>query len=156
MATDSLLIFSLDDLSIWCKCVKVLYYGNLGASIVSTVAWIATEMWVWSPAQYSRLRIPHCYTCGIVCSYGLVCSCSLDSVPGPGTSICHGCRQKKIIMSSIIIELLHFTFITIIILVVVIVIIIIIIALLEFTNCAKHLTYKTHEPCKIHLFNSIL
>ena len=33
---------------------------------------------VWSPAQCIRLRTQRC------------CSCGLDLIPGPGTSICHG------------------------------------------------------------------
>ena len=36
------------------------------------------------PSPHSRLRIQHCHNCGIGHS------CSSDSIPGPGTSICHG------------------------------------------------------------------
>ena len=37
----------------------------------------------------SGLRIPHCCSCGI--GY----SCSLDLIPGPGTSISHGRAKNK-------------------------------------------------------------
>ena len=42
-------------------------------------------------AQHGGLKIPccHCCSCGVGHSYGS------DSVPGPGTSICQGCSQKK-------------------------------------------------------------
>jgi len=53
---------------------------NLAVSVVT---------WVQSLAQWSGLRILHC------CTYSIGHSCSLDSNPGPGTSICHGCGQKK-------------------------------------------------------------
>ena len=41
------------------------------------------------PLWYSGLRIWHCYKCGSGCS------CSSDMIPGPGTSICCECGQKK-------------------------------------------------------------
>ena len=50
---------------------------------------VTDEVQVWFSAWYSGLRIQHC------CSYSIGCSCVSDSIPGPGTSICHGCRKKK-------------------------------------------------------------
>ena len=44
---------------------------------------------VWSLARHSGLKIWHCHSCNIGSS------CSLDSIPGPGTSICHECSQKR-------------------------------------------------------------
>ena len=41
------------------------------------------------PSPCSGLRIWHC------CSCGIGCSCGSDSIPGSGTSICHGCGHKK-------------------------------------------------------------
>ena len=38
---------------------------------------------------YSRLSIQHCYCSGSSCFYGI------GSVPGPGTSTCFRCGQKK-------------------------------------------------------------
>ena len=52
-------------------------------SIVSVVAWISL------PAWHHVLRI-QCY-----CSCGIRHTCSLDLIPGLGTSICQGCGQKK-------------------------------------------------------------
>ena len=40
-------------------------------------------------AWCSRLKIWHCHSCSIGCSW------SLDSILGPGTSICWGCGHKK-------------------------------------------------------------
>ena len=40
-------------------------------------------------AQCSGLRIQQCLSCEAGCS------CSSDSIPGPGTSTCHECGQKK-------------------------------------------------------------
>ena len=44
---------------------------------------------VWSLARHSGLKIWHCHSCNIGSS------CSLDSIPGPGTSICHECSHKR-------------------------------------------------------------
>ena len=41
------------------------------------------------PLWYNRLRIWHCHSCGIDCSF------TLDFIPGPGTSICCMCGQKR-------------------------------------------------------------
>ena len=49
---------------------------------LTAVAWVAAEVWVQSLAQHSELRIQYCRSCG------------LDSVPGPGTSICRRCGHK--------------------------------------------------------------
>ena len=54
----------------------------------TAVAWVIAELRILSPAQCSGLSIRHCY------SYGIVHHCGSDSVPGPGTSICHRCSQK--------------------------------------------------------------
>ena len=50
---------------------------------LTAAAQVAAEVWIRSPAQLSGLRIWHC------------CSCSLESISGPGTSICHGCSHFK-------------------------------------------------------------
>ena len=39
--------------------------------------------WEEFPLWHSGLRMQHCHSCG------------LDSIPGPGTSICCGCSQQK-------------------------------------------------------------
>ena len=49
----------------------------------------AAEMKVRSPAQHRGLRIQSCYI------FGSSCSSSSGSIPGPGTSICHGCGIKN-------------------------------------------------------------
>ena len=49
--------------------------------VVSAVACVTAEEQGQSAALVSGLRI---------------CTCSLDSVPGPGTSFCHGCGQKNV------------------------------------------------------------
>ena len=54
--------------------------STMGVSVVAGT-------WVRSPTWYSRLKIQCCYICGIVCS------CSSDSIPGLGTSIC--CQEAK-------------------------------------------------------------
>ena len=41
------------------------------------------------PRRHSRLRTRHCH-----CS-GLGHCCGMSSIPGPGTSACHGCCQKR-------------------------------------------------------------
>ena len=43
---------------------------------------------VQSPAQHGGLRIQHHHICGIGHS------CGLDSIPGPGTTICHNVGKK--------------------------------------------------------------
>ena len=48
---------------------------------------VATEVRVRSLALHSRLKIQHCYSCG------MGDSCSSDSIPGPGTWMC--CRRGK-------------------------------------------------------------
>ena len=48
---------------------------------------LGQEFLLW----HSGLRIWHC------CSCGLGHSCTLDLTPGLGTSICYGCKKKKII-----------------------------------------------------------
>ena len=48
---------------------------------------IKLQMCVFSPQQWVK-KIQHC------CSCGINCSCGLDSIPGPGTSICGGCSHK--------------------------------------------------------------
>ena len=52
---------------------------------------VSMKMWVQSLALLSGLRIWHCYGCGV----GF--SCSSDSTPSLGTSICRrcGCKNKK-------------------------------------------------------------
>ena len=49
---------------------------------LTAVAQVTVEVWIRSPAQCSRLKDLACHRCGISCSYGL------DSVPGPGISMC--------------------------------------------------------------------
>lgn len=49
----------------------------------------AARTQVPSLAQHNRLRIQHCYSCGIGCS------CISHSISGLGTSICCRCGQKK-------------------------------------------------------------
>lgn len=61
------------------QCVKDL----------TAVAGVAVEAWVQSQAWHSVWRILHCCSCCVGCNY------SSDSIPGPGTSICHWCSQKK-------------------------------------------------------------
>ena len=58
---------------------------------LTTATQIAAEAWVSFPAQQSGLKIRHCHTCCISPS------CSLNSIPGLGTSICRGCGwgEKK-------------------------------------------------------------
>ena len=57
----------------------------------TSVAQVATEARVQSPAQCNGLRIWHC------CSCGLVCSCGLDLIPGLRTSIsCEYGEKKKL------------------------------------------------------------
>ena len=47
--------------------------------------WLLQKSHIWAfPLWHSGLRIGHC------CSCGIGQSCSLDSIPGLGTSICHG------------------------------------------------------------------
>ena len=41
------------------------------------------------PLWSSGLRIQHCH------SYGIDHSCSLDSIPDSGNSVCHGCSWKR-------------------------------------------------------------
>ena len=54
------------------QCVKNL----------TTEAQVTAKVWVQSPAWHSGLK--HCKSCRVGCS------CSLDLVPGPETSICLG------------------------------------------------------------------
>ena len=56
---------------------------------LTAVAQVALEVWVWSPAQHSGLKIWH------HCGCGIDCSCGSDSFPGPGTSIYCGCGHLK-------------------------------------------------------------
>ena len=56
---------------------------------LTTAAWVAVEVRVQSLAQHSGLKVQHCHHCGL----GL--SCGLDSILGPGTSICSFKKKKK-------------------------------------------------------------
>ena len=68
------------------------------------------RIWVWSLASFSVLRIQHCHKlrCSLQISLGSdmavaqAGSCSSDSTPSPGTSICCSCgpKKKKIYISS--------------------------------------------------------
>ena len=49
------------------------------AESLTAVAQVAVEVWVQSPTQCNGLKIWNCH------------SCCLYSVPGLGTSVCHGC-----------------------------------------------------------------
>ena len=65
--------------------------------------WLASlRLWVRSLASLSGLRIWRCVSCGVGCRRGsdvvllwLCCSCSSNSTPGLGTSICRRCGPKK-------------------------------------------------------------
>ena len=57
---------------------------------LSVEAWVAVGVPVSSTARHSGLRIQCCCCCGVDGSG------SLDSVPGPGTSVCHGYNHKLI------------------------------------------------------------
>ena len=50
---------------------------------LTAVAWVSAEAWVQSSAWQIGLRIQHCH------------NSSLDSVPGPETSICCRCVDLK-------------------------------------------------------------
>ena len=50
---------------------------------------LTMRLQVLSLASLSVLRIPHC------CGYGVGCSCSSDSTPSLGISICWKCSPKK-------------------------------------------------------------
>ena len=56
---------------------------------LTVAAWVAADAWVGSLAQCGGLRIWCCH------GYGIGHSCGLDSVPGPGIFICHGCSDLK-------------------------------------------------------------
>ena len=56
---------------------------------LTAAAVVAVEAQVRSSAWSDELGILSC------CSYGIGRSSGSDSIPGPGTSICHECRQKK-------------------------------------------------------------
>ena len=51
---------------------------------LTAVAWVAAEVWIRSSALGSGLKDQCCCSCSV----GHICG--LDSVPGPGTSICYG------------------------------------------------------------------
>ena len=53
----------------------------------TAAAQVVAAALVGSPAQHSGL--------GCCCSCGVDGSCGSVSIPGPGTSICHGCSHKK-------------------------------------------------------------
>lgn len=53
--------------------------------------WLDSEGVDWIPDHHSGLRIWNCYCYG----YGMVCSCSLDSVPGLGPSKCQKGKKKS-------------------------------------------------------------
>ena len=59
-----------------------------GPSAISVAARVSAEGRVWYPAWRNGLKIQCC------CSYCVFWSCSLDMIPGPGTSIYCGCSQK--------------------------------------------------------------
>ena len=44
---------------------------------------------IWSSLWHSGIWIQHCHC------YGSSYSCGVGSIPGPGTSTCHECSQKK-------------------------------------------------------------
>ena len=54
---------------------------------LTTMAQVAAEVRVGSTARHSGLRMWCC------CSCGIGHNCSLDSTPGPGTSMCHECGK---------------------------------------------------------------
>ena len=56
---------------------------------LTAAAQVTVEAQVQSPARCSGLKIQCC------CSCGVDCSCSSDSVPSLGISICLGCGQKQ-------------------------------------------------------------
>ena len=45
------------------------------------------------PLWFSRLRTWHCCSCSS--GLGIGHSCGPDSIPGPATSMCHGCGQEN-------------------------------------------------------------
>ena len=49
----------------------------------------ASEVHVWFPTRCSGLGIWHYLNCGVGRS------CSSDSIPGSGISLCHGCSHKN-------------------------------------------------------------
>ena len=62
----------MQEFLMWCSRIRTLYYLCSGSG--------HAETWVNDPA---------------CCSCGVVCICGSDFIPGPGTSICHGCAQKR-------------------------------------------------------------
>ena len=98
---------SLIDKSINTKTTEFKIY-LLGVPIMAQQKriWLVTiRLWVWSLASLNRLRIWHCpeLCCksqmrlgsGIVVTVVQAGSCSSDSTPRLGTSICHRCGPKK-------------------------------------------------------------
>ena len=57
---------------------------------LTAVAQVAAEAWVQSLAWHGV-----CLRIWLCCSYVVGHSCGLDSIPGPGTSMCHRCSQLK-------------------------------------------------------------
>ena len=60
-----------------------------GTMVKDPTAQVTAELQVWYLAEYSVLCIWCCHSCGV----GRVCGS--DSIPGPGTSICHRCGKNK-------------------------------------------------------------
>ena len=71
----------------WCMIFSLHLVQNIG--VLSVVQWVNNDPLACGYCHSVR-SLAQCSGISIWC-----CSrCSLDSVPGPGTSICHGCGQK--------------------------------------------------------------
>ena len=68
----------------------LLWQGGLKVQFAGTL--VAVEAWIWSLAWCSGLRIWHCYSCGVGCSF------TFASIPGPGTSISYRGEAPKIFL----------------------------------------------------------
>ena len=64
---------------------KMVNFGRSHCGVVACLSGVASS--IPSPSEWVKYpALPQC---------GIGHRCGLDSIPGPGTSICHRCSQKK-------------------------------------------------------------